>query len=370
MRRLFRAGIVLTLGGILIAGLAKSLDIARERGKVNSARLSGKMQTACIGRFLIDMPDEAQLDFGCARIDGFDIGAFKESTDEFLARLGKREAEINAKPDRQGGNKNVELVKEVKTRSGLVGKIFIHSRVVEEGTAGNGLEKERYRYEGIAVEALLHGDGVSIDAGSDFYFPDRLEDFYSVVTRLVPNPRNQAPDESGFCIDRAYIRDLLKTDRHEQISMFAKLPSHPDIDFLLMLAAGIKPDRDGLLKRGAASERKFPILERFRITRLRAEQRQIGGLSGEELVRRVIESNNARVYSFKWEVNGIEDDVLIPHLLFSMTTGKSNDGPVPTSMSERTALGLWDKILSSIRVRPPVPRKPDPIDPGPVRVQK
>jgi len=102
------------------------------------------------------------------------------------------------------------------------------------------------------------------------------------------------------------------------------------------------------------------MMERMRVSRLRAGPRVIRGLPGEELIRRVVEENGAQVYTFRWEVNGTEDDVLIPHLALSMTTGKSNDGPVPTSMSEDAALGLWDKISSSIRLRPtdklPIPQ--------------
>lgn len=348
------------LAGLAFAGLAATWAVGKvleqheeaHQDKQEVGRMTEKIKTVCVGRFLIDMPEEAQIDLGRASINGFDIGAFDESIDEFNARLAHREAEIRAKPDRLGGTKNLELVRNIKTESGLVGKIFVHGRVVNEGTAGNGLENESYRYEGIVVEALVHGDGVSIDVGSDFYFPDKVDDLYTLVTQLVPNPRNQIPGEPGFCIDRAYIRDPLTADQGEQITMFANLPSHPDIDFLLILAAGIKPDGDSLLERGAASEDRLSIAEKLRVTRLRSEPREIGGRSGEELVRRVVEENDAQVYSLRWEVNGTEDDVSTPHLVFRMRTGNSNNGPVPSSMSEEAVLELWDKISSSIRVRP------------------
>lgn len=346
------------LAGLVFAGLAATWAAGKVseqheayQDKQEVGRMTEKTKTVCVGRFLIDMPEEAQINLGQASVGGFDISAFEESSDDFQERVARREAEIKSKPDRLGGNKNLELVKEVKTENGLVGKIFIHNRTVNEGTAGNGLEIEHFRYEGVAVEALVHGEGVSIDVGSDFYFPDRTEDVYKLVTQLVPNLSNGVPAEPGFCLDRAYIRDPLEASKGEQITMFANLPSHPDVEFLLLLAAGIKPDGDSLLKRGIASEEQFSLTERWRVTRLRAEPREIQGLSGEELVRRVIEENDAQVYTFRWEVNGTEDNVFTPHLVFSMTTGQSNEGPVPTSMSEDAILGLWDKISSSIRVR-------------------
>lgn len=359
MKRWAKTRLAKVLAGLVFAGLAATWAVGKvleqqddaHHHKQEVGRMTEKIKTVCVGRILIDMPEEAQINLGKTSINGFDVESFEESRDEFNARLAQREAEIKAKPDRLGGTRNLELVKEVNTESGLVGKIFVHSRVVDEGTAGNGLENEHYRYEGIAVEALVHGEGVSIDVGSDFYFPEKVDDLYKLVTQLVPNPRNEIPREPGFCFDRAYIHDPLKADQGEQITMFANLPSHPDIDFLMILAAGIKPDDDGLLKRGTASEDRLSIAEKLRVTRLRSAPREIAGLSGEELIRRVEEENDTQGYSFRWEVNGTEHDVFIPHLVFRMRTGNSNEGPVPTSMSEDAALGLWDKISSSIRVR-------------------
>jgi len=71
---------------------------------------------------------------------------------------------------------------------------------------------------------------------------------------LVPNPHNQIPPVSGFCLGRAYIPDPLTAEQGEQMTMFAAMPSHPDIAFLLNLSAGIKSDWDGLLNRGTVSE--------------------------------------------------------------------------------------------------------------------
>ncbi|MBD8529419.1 MULTISPECIES: T6SS immunity protein Tli4 family protein [unclassified Massilia] len=41
--------------------------------------------------------------------------------------------------------------------------------------------------------------------------------------------------------------------------------------------------------------------------------------------------------------------VLVPHVVFQMSTGKGDNEPVSTSLSEDAAMALWDKITSSIR---------------------
>lgn len=231
MKRLVPIGIVIMLAGVVLGGFARPWETSLQQGKEDATQLTDRMTTHCIGRILIDMPEEARVELGQATVDGFNITAFVETPEEFKKRLAEREAEIKAKPDRQGGNKNLESEQQVRSAHGMVGKIFVHSRTVNEGIAGNGIAIEHFRYEGIAVEALVHGAGVSIDLGSDFYYPDRIEDLSRLVAKLVPNPRNQTPVEPGFCLDHAYIRDLLNPDQEERVTMFANLPGHPESIF-------------------------------------------------------------------------------------------------------------------------------------------
>jgi hypothetical protein len=351
VKRCLQSGLAKALAGIVIVGLAGTWALGAVRDKHEVARMTEQMKTVCVGRLLIDMPVEAQIKLTRQRIDGFDIAAFDESREDFRTRLAAREAEIRARPDRNGGNKNMESATEVKTDSGFVGKIFVHTRTVSKGQSSDGLSVEHYRYEGIAVEALVHADGVSIDLVTNDYDAALIENLPKLVAKLVPNPGDQIPSEPGFCIGRAYFRDPLTADQGEEIMMFARLPSRPDIRFSLILAAGTPPDTQGLLERGADSDARMAVDDKVRVSKLRAAPRTIGGLAGDELGERCIERNDAVVYSFWWEVNGTEDDVFVPHIVFTMETGNSNNGPVPSSLSQGAAAGLWDTVSSSIRLR-------------------
>ena len=364
MKSWLRSRLAKMLAGALLAGLAATWAVGKavdkrevdRRDQHKVARMTDKMKTVCVGRFLIDMPEEAQLELRGARIDSFDIASFDEAEDEFRKRVADREAQLGATPDWRGGDKNLESVRDVKTSSGLIGKIFIHSRTVTEGTQGNGLGGvERYRDEGISTEALVHGYGISIDLFSKDRGIEWIEDLPRLVNQLAANPENRIPAEPGFCMDRLYMRDPLSAEQREQIMMFARLPSHPDVEIMFILGAGLKPYEQGLLARTDAADAKWSIADLMRVTRLRGAPREIGGLIGEELVERVVEANEARVHSFWWEVIGTEDNVFVPHLVFKMTTGIGQRKPVPSSLSDGAALGLWDKITSSIRLRPTQP---------------
>lgn len=366
MKRWLRNGLARLLAGVIIAGMTGAWAIgevreqraAAQRDRDEVARMTQKMTTVCIGRFLVDMPEETRLELARPRINGFDITSLDETGADFQVRLEEREAQLRGMPDRLGGTRNLESVKEVRTDNGVAGKIFVYGRTVREGTRLRGLELERYRFEHVAVEALVHGHGISFDFSAEKYDIDRIDNLSKLVAKLVPNPDNGLPTEPGFCINRAWFRDPLTADQGEEVMMHAQLPSHPDIEFLAILAAGNKPTSPGLLERSDQTEAALPPEVKKRISRLRGDPRTIGGITGDELVRRVVEKDDSIGYTFWWEVSGTEDNVFIPHLVFKMTTGEGDNGPVPSSLSQDAGMALWDKISSSIRLRPTQERKP------------
>lgn len=351
MTRRLQNRLAMALAVIVVVILAGTWSAQAARDKQEVARMTQKMKTVCVGRLLIDFPEETELHLSRARINGFDIEAFAESTEEFQLRLEAREAQLRTTPDRLGGNKNLEVVRELKTEAGLTGKMFVHGRDVTEGTAANGLRTETYRYENVGLEALVHSNGLSIDIVAQLYDPSVIENLPRLVRQLVPNPENQIPTEPGYCIDRAYVKDPLSPDQLEQISMFGRIANRPDVEFELVLAAGLEPAEQSLLER-SNNPSMLALIDLGRVARLRAAPRSIRGIEGDELARRFVEDNDAVVYNFTWEVNGKRDDVYVPHILFMMDTGKSRNGPVPSSLSEGAAAGLWDTITSTIRVRP------------------
>jgi hypothetical protein len=351
MRDFFRAKTFRVLAGIAGA-LIGTWAVSAAWDTYQVKKMTERVKTVCVGRFLIDLPEEAQVEFYGAGISNFDIDSLPESVESFQTRLAAREAEIRSTPDRFGGNRNMEAVREVHSDSGLIGKIFVHGRYVTEGTEGYSAETlRRFRYEGFALEAHVHAHGVSFDLSAKKYDPDKAENLFRLISQLVPNPTNRIPTESGFCIDRAYVRDPLAAEQLEQITIAVKFPSYPDIGFNFDTIAGTKPNPRGLLERNAASRARLAAVLNMRVSDLRAAQRTIGALTGDELVQRVIENNLAIVYGFQWEVSGTENDVYAPELSLTMVTGRGDGEPVRSSLSEPAALALWDRISSSIRVR-------------------
>jgi len=76
------------------------------------------------------------------------------------------------------------------------------------------------------------------------------------------------------------------------------------------------------------------------------------------VLERVRELNFTTGFGFMWEMRGQKDDPLQPYLLLQMETGTNpNAGgkPVETSLHQDAVLALWDRISSSIRLRPSAP---------------
>jgi hypothetical protein len=341
---------------VVVATLAATWATGAAWDTYKVMKMTGDMKTVCVGRMLLDLPKEAHVETYGLWIEGFDIDAFAESEEAFTKRVAAREAEIRAKPDRLGGNKNLEAVRAVRTESGLAGKIFVHSRNVTEGTEGYSRETlRRFHYEGLALEAHVHGNGLSIDVTAKDYDPDRIENLPRLVAQLVPNPANRIPTEPGFCLNHAYVREPLRADQAERITMAVRLPRNPDIGINVDTIAGTKPDPRTLLQRNAESRARRPAALNLLVTELRAAPRMIGGFAGDELVRQVIEANGVVVYGFEWELNGTEDNVLVPDIRLVMVTGRGHGEPVRSSLAAPAAMALWDRISSSMRVRPTTP---------------
>ena len=355
MRRLYPVAVTLVVAGIAFVAPVRNSSTGNEHENRVVTRLTATMKTVCVGRILIDIPAEAQIEFARSNIDGFDISALYETKTEFDERLAGRIANLTNTDAVLEKGSTLEQVEEVGGANGVTGKLIVHSRRVTEGTRARGLELERFRNEGVGIEALLHFEGVSFDFGAEYYDPDQVGNLPALIAKLVPNPGFSVPDEPGFCIDRAYVRDPLTAEQGEQTTMFVRLPSHPEIELMLILSAGTKPDSEGLLARSAAAESQLPFVDRMRIKKIRAAPREIAGLAGEELVRQGIEENESMISSFWWEVNGSEDNVLHPHLVLRMVK-KGESASKPGSLSADAAVGLWDKISSSVRLR--IPAKP------------
>lgn len=158
------------------------------------------------------------------------------------------------------------------------------------------------------------------------------------------------PDEAQVSLTSTR-HDPSRPGQGQDIVMSASLPSHPDISIKLVLSAGTTPGQHRLPERSKQSNAHWITKIAGRGSTLRAQARSIAGLAGDERAERVVDASGARAHNVWWESRGSKEDVLVLHVVFTMNTGSSQQGLVPSSLSDGAALVLWDKLAAGLRVR-------------------
>jgi hypothetical protein len=170
---------------------------------------------------------------------------------------------------------------------------------------------------------------------------------------------NEIPGEPGMCIEGGFIR--IEHD-HERITLGIRLKEFPDVHLsidahknhnhlrtddsprLLREQAKAAAEQDGL---GA-------IFARTKI--LRQGPRKLSDWEGEEIALRTPAYKDEKsVHEFRFHSVGALNDHLHPELDIRLDSGvKDNQkASVDPSITDEEALELWDKLISTIRIRKP-----------------
>src|SRR5206468_3838152 len=207
----------------------------------------------------------------------------------------------------------------------------------------------------VKLEGYVHAHGTSFSFRADDYDVDLTGDLRRLMNKLRLVAPDEIPSAAGFCFGHGMFVDPLPADYTEGVTMFAGFRDHPDLAMALNTRAGTQPDVEGRLERDTAVDAEMPAWQRPLMSKLRKGKRRIHGIEGDEVVERWQELNFVHTFGFNWEVAGTSDNVFIPFMHLEMSTGHPvNAGarPVSSFLGEEALIQLWDRISSSIRVRP------------------
>jgi hypothetical protein len=333
-------------------------EVRSDRDRQKVATMTEKMKTVCVGRFLIDFPEQTEYTLQGAFLDGFDIRVFPETDEAFKARLADRETELrNPEPTPYRETKQLETSTYIQV-SDFSGKRFVFGRRSTYGFEGD----KRIDFTSVEIEVHAHASGFGVTISNSQADPDRLDWPLRLLAQISLNPENKIPNEPGFCIDHAYFREPLTADQGERVTMLAGIPAHPDLTILFDMTAGAPPAKEGLLARTKRADASGVS----GVKKLTAGPRAIDGIPGEQSLEGFHERNSTTGYAFIWDSPGTKDDVFRPALYFEVQAGvnpRAGGEPVQSSLSQKALLDLWDKISSSIRVRPTESPKVSAVEP-------
>ena len=342
--------LIVLLAALACAGTWAASQVRSMRDKSEVAKMTEKMNTVCVGRFLIDVPPQASISFSNERIDGFDIESFEETESGFRERVAGLEATINAKSDSGGASKASGMVdaRDLDV-PGLLGRVLVYGRTRSYSMHGD----RRIDDEWVSIDAHAHLDGLSFSLSMRYANESAARDVEAILGRLRVRAENEIPTEAGFCVWRAIFIEPLPPHKTEHIVMHIGFPEHPDVAlaFNSMPGGGETPD---LIARVANTDAESSPDELLRVTKLRMGKRSINGLSGGEILERMRELNFATTYAFMWETHGVDADPTQPFLSLELQGGISarpGGKPTDTTLHEDAVVALWDTISSSIRRR-------------------
>jgi hypothetical protein len=210
----------------------------------------------------------------------------------------------------------------------------------------------------VSLEGYVHTDGTTFTLKVQDIAPERTNILGQIIEKLRVVPPNEIPTAPGFCFGRGMLVDPIPPEWTEGVAMFAGFNTQPDLALAFNTRAGLgkDPSDPGRLARNARAEAELPLWYRAMKKKLRIGHRSISGIDGEEVLERGTERNFTNVYMFDWEVIGTKDNVFLPDMHLEMSTGHpAHAGAPPVSNflgNDEGLVQLWDKISSSIRIRP------------------
>ena len=311
-----------------------------------------KSKTVCFGRFMVDVPESATVVWGEADVplaatiypDGID--EVKALAQEFISKL-KSEKAIN--------HDDVPLLLSVDDVSQPEGKIVIG---YEGFQAINAIKINGY--------FRLNNSGVVFKTHS---FKDEKEEtvalIKNIVNRLRQRAENEVPTEPGNCIEYAFLPDELRAPKEahgELVSIGFRLREYPDTHLSIQIGPSNphSPERDSLkaqwkrIKEDPATPEEQKALASTKFFRESSREIYDWKTGYEVLTRSPDEEGSHSHHDFQMKFTGVPHDPFKPYADIQFQTGVADNaaGATKASLTDEEAIAVWDKITSTIRVRP------------------
>ncbi|WP_156923427.1 T6SS immunity protein Tli4 family protein [Massilia alkalitolerans] len=311
-----------------------------------------KSKTICFGRFMVDVPQSATVAWGkasvpiSATIYPNGVSKVKVLEQDFIEKL-KSEKAIN--------HDDVPLLLSVDDIAQPEGKIV---------TGYDGFEAiNRLKINGYFK---LNNDGVIFDTYSFKSSKDKdIALIKSIARRLRLRAENEIPNEPGNCIEYAFLPDELGAEREhlaELVRIGFRLNEFPDthVSIFVRPANPHKNESNSLKWQLERLEKNLkvenPSHPRLKTKYFRRGAREIyDWVDGFEALSRSPDQAGVHgIHDFGMDFQGVPYDPLKPYVDIRMQTGVANNaaGATKPSLTDEEAIAVWDKITSTIRVRP------------------
>jgi hypothetical protein len=302
--------------------------------------LFAKTKTVCFGQFVVEVPASATVVYGPADVD-YPIEYFPGEG----AKVGQRVAEQL---------RDVEKDRIFLGEDGIV-KFPLFGKVIDGAVSGQKLvfgSKDRVSY---SIDSFIPiGNDLFVQHTPSAIPKDESVDSMNTAAKLLRlRAENEVPTEPGACIEGGFVA---WRPEFERASLGVRLKEFPDVHFSVEVSKNQK-----YLVESSALEPRLKAAEKdggswySRIKFFRRGPRELGNWKGSEVLARIpAQENTVESHEFAFVSLGAVNDSLQPKLDIKLDTGVKDDqtASVKPSLTDEEAVALWDKLITSIRVRP------------------
>jgi len=311
-----------------------------------------KTKPVCFGRFMIDMPASATVVWG-STIVPLTVNVYQDGMDEVKTFAQKFISEL--KVEKAIYLNDIPLLISVDDILDPEGQII---------TGYDGFEAiGELKVNGYFK---LNNDGVVINARPLKENADRAKTLVkSIAQRLRKRTENEMPTEAGNCIEYAFLPDepgASKEASGELVSIGFRLQEYPDAHFSIQIGPSNphNPERDSLkaqwkrIKEDPATPEEQKALASTKFFRETPRQIHDWKTGYEVLTRSPDEDGSHSHHDFQMKFTGVPHDPFKPYADIQFQTGVADNaaGATKASLTDEEAIAVWDKITSTIRVRP------------------
>ncbi|AMC36614.1 hypothetical protein VN23_19470 [Janthinobacterium sp. B9-8] len=297
-----------------------------------------KTKTYCFGRYLVDVPNEAELASEGNSYKELKIQS-KKTSSEIFEKIIKEQEELlkNEKNVRSykyvetrfAGNKNQRMI--VSSRFAFNDKAF-GIDTYKKVTNGYSFITSDRSFDDVRIKEILAG-------------------YEQYLNQVRYRSQSEIPKEPGFCFENGFVANDGKAQQAEAASLYFVLKNHPYVKIRISSDVYFKKYKT-LLERMDESGVKKQFLNKIKT--VKQGPREVNSLKGEESLDVFPSDDETGVaHAFVWETLGEVGNPLLPSIHLEVNTGEAGAGQhFPATLSNREAMALYEAIVKTIRIRP------------------
>ncbi|WP_233702284.1 T6SS immunity protein Tli4 family protein [Iodobacter ciconiae] len=298
-----------------------------------------KTKTYCFGRYLVNVPNEAELkNEGNGYLSSSGIKTLKTTKADINKLITLKEFELTNEKDKKD-----YILSESQFKNNDQQRMIISS-ATRYGSTAYGIDTFKYLDQGYAATTSDRSYGAQ-------YIKSVITEFEDYLNQVRYRPQNEIPKEPGFCFENGFVANDGKTQQVEAASLYFVLKNHPYVKIRIESNVYFKQEQS-LLERIHASGIIKKIGQKLKYNK--EGKRNINGLNGEEALTALPSDDETGIaHIFTWETLGEIGNPLLPSINLEIKTGESGGGQtLPSTLSNQEAMALYEAIVKTIRIRP------------------